>query len=351
VAKLRVLVVEDSTTVRQRLCEALASDPGIEIVGEASDGEQAIERCERLRPDVMTLDMILPVMNGVPATEHIMANFPTPILIVSASTNRGELFTTYEALAAGAVDVLEKPRADEPDDAEWDRRFIAAVKLVARIPVIRHPRFRLARLRCNAEPRLAARTQRSRLLALGASTGGPAAIVQVLSSLPVDYPIPILLVLHIGPPFDAAFVEWLGTRTRHVVRSAQDGEPLASLFGVRMAPAGSHLSVRGGCTRLSSEPERNSCRPSIDVLFDSLAREVGAGVAACLFTGMGRDGASGLLAIRNAGGLTFAQDEATSIVYGMPREAARLGAAQRILPLERIGPELAALSFDGKAAR
>jgi two-component system, chemotaxis family, protein-glutamate methylesterase/glutaminase len=179
----------------------------------------------------------------------------------------------------------------------------------------------------------------------------PPLAVTPLCSLPVDYPIPILLVLHIGPPFDAAFVEWLGVRTRHVVRSAQDGEPLASLSGVRMAPAGSHLSARGGCTRLTSEPERNSCRPSIDVLFESLAREVGAGVAACLFTGMGRDGASGLLAIRNAGGLTLAQDEATSIVYGMPREAARLGAPQRILPLERIGPELAALSLDGRAAR
>src|ERR1700679_724416 len=140
---IRVLVVEDSVSVRKRLVDVLTGDPGVEVVGEAADGKEAIALCQSLRPDVVTLDMVLPIMSGLAATEYIMAHFPTPILIVSASTNRGELFKTYEALAAGAVDVFEKPRGDERD-GEWERRFIAAVKLIAKIKVITHPRARLS---------------------------------------------------------------------------------------------------------------------------------------------------------------------------------------------------------------
>jgi two-component system chemotaxis response regulator CheB len=145
---LRVLVVEDSLTVRRRLCETLASDPSIEVIGEADNGQRGIELCQSLRPDVMTLDMDLPVMSGLSATEFIMAHCPTPILIVSASTNRGDLFKTYDALSAGAVDVLEKPRGDDTD-AGWDERFRDAVRLVSRIKVITHPR---ARLGLSAQP-------------------------------------------------------------------------------------------------------------------------------------------------------------------------------------------------------
>src|ERR1700674_995812 len=147
--KTRVLVVEDSLTVRKRLVEILVSDPEIELVGEAEDGKRAIEICRQCRPDVITMDMMLPVMSGLAATEYIMAHCPTPILVVSASTNRGELFKIYEALAAGAVDVLEKPTGTEADGA-WERRFLTTVKLVARIRVITHPRARLAGLRSRA---------------------------------------------------------------------------------------------------------------------------------------------------------------------------------------------------------
>src|ERR1700721_2877013 len=141
--KLRVLVADDSLTIRRRFCEILAADPELEVIGEAEDGKRAIELCEALRPDVVTLDMVMPVMSGLAATEYIMAYMPTPILIVSASTNRGELFQTYDALAAGAIDVLDKPTLSDVDTA-WERRFVAAVKLVARIKVITHPRARLA---------------------------------------------------------------------------------------------------------------------------------------------------------------------------------------------------------------
>src|SRR5207247_7888626 len=179
--RIRVLVVEDSLTVRKRIVEVLAGDPGLEVIGEAEDGKQAIELCQRLRPDVLTLDMMLPVMTGLAATEFIMAYCPTPILIVSASTNRGELFRTYEALAAGAVDVFEKPSAIELDDG-WDRTLVSAVKLVSRIKVITHPRGRLNGPR--APSARSASPSSCRALAIGASTGGPAALVEILQGLP-----------------------------------------------------------------------------------------------------------------------------------------------------------------------
>jgi two-component system chemotaxis response regulator CheB len=319
----------------------------IEIAGEAADGKQAIELCRELQPDVMTLDMMLPVMSGLAATEYIMAHCPTPILIVSSSTNRGAVFKTFDALAAGAVDVLEKPRGDEAD-GDWERKFVSTVKLVSRIKVITHPRGRLAGL-ARAPPEqilfpTAALSQSYRVVALGASTGGPNAIVLVLRSLRMVLTFPVLIVLHLGEQFGAAFADWLETQTPHSVAYAEDGEPVASIGGrVVLAPPGRHLLVRGGRLRLTSDPERQSCRPSIDVLFESLAREYGAETLACLLTGMGRDGAAGLLEIRKAGGYTIAQDEASSIVYGMPREAVALGAAERVLPLGQIGPAISEL--------
>jgi two-component system chemotaxis response regulator CheB len=346
--KLRVVVIEDSLTVRRRICEALASDPNIEVIAEADNGQRAIELCQTLRPDVMTLDMILPVMSGLSATEYIMAHCPTPILIVSASTNRGELFKTYDALAAGAVDVLDKPRGDGGDD-EWNHRLVAAVRLVAKIKVITHPRARLALGRAassvstfSKEPASSPGTGPLSLIALGASTGGPSALVSVLRDLPSHSKLLILLVLHIDEPFGTAFAEWLSEQTPHAVRFAQGGEPLESEAGrVLMAPPGRHLVLEGSRLQLNNAPERHSCRPSIDTLFESIALGAAPRSAAALLTGMGRDGASGMLALRQAGGFTIAQDEESSVVFGMPREAALLGGASRVLPLSEIGRCLA----------
>jgi len=345
-SRIRVLVVEDSLTVRKHLCGILEADSNFEVVGEAEDGKQAIELCHSLRPDVVTLDMMLPVMSGLAATEYIMAYCATPILIVSSSINRGELFKTYEALAAGAVEVMEKPRADEID-GEWERRFLAMAKLVARVRVVTHLRGKLnasSRARSAFPSTLTSpcTSHACNLVALGASTGGPSAIVEVLRALPAGFPLPILIVIHIGEPFGTAFAEWLDGQTPHTVRIAQNGKRLAEA-GVFIAPPNHHLIVRNGCIYLTDAPERHSCRPSVDVLFESLATEYGSAVAACLLTGMGQDGARGLLAIRAAGGLTIAQDEASSVVYGMPREAALLGAAQHVLPIAEIGPMLGAL--------
>lgn len=344
----RVLVVEDSLTVRKRMLAVLSADPDIEVVGEAEDGQRGIELCMSLRPDVVTLDMMLPIMSGLAATEYIMAYCPTPILIVSASTNRGELFKTYEALAAGALDVLEKPTGDEADGV-WEQKLTSTVKLIARLKVITHPRGRLGRAGGRATFPVTtpvASGSGPRLVAIGVSTGGPAALVTILRALPRGFPLPILVVIHIGKLFAPAFADWLDGQSPIRVSYARDGEALPPIGEGRvlLASPDFHLVLRNDKLRFTQDPERHSCRPAVDVLFNSLAREVGAACIACLLTGMGKDGAEGLLAIRRAGGRTIAQDEATSVVFGMPREAILLGAAEQILPLDRVAPTLDSLT-------
>lgn len=360
---LRVLVVDDSVTVRKRLREILEADPDIGAVGEAADGREAIELCLRLRPDVITMDMAMPVMSGLAATEYIMAHQPTPILLISSSTNRGDLLHTYDALAAGAVDAFDKP-SGAPSDDSWSRHFVGTVKLVARIPVVtRGWRTGASAVRAAQEavragvavPRRpeGSRADRPRLrvAALGASTGGPAALATVLHGLPRTFTVPVLVVLHIGPPFAQALTDWLDAQSWRDARYARAGEAVADAAGqVLVAPPDQHLRVYEGRVRLDSGSERNGCRPSVDVLFESLADDYGAAAAGCLLTGMGRDGAAGLLRLRTAGGLTIAQDEQTSVLYGMPREARLLGAAEHVLPLDQIGPALAAAAAD-RAAR
>jgi two-component system chemotaxis response regulator CheB len=347
---IRVLVVEDSATMRHHLRESLAVDPDLHVVGEAVDGKQAVELCGRLRPDVVTMDMMLPTMSGLVATEHIMADFPTPILVVS-SADRQELFSTYNALAAGAVDVLEKPRGDG-SDAGWERRLCSAVRLVSRIRVITHPRARLDGRDRQTRPPAAEKQPvvqgdgALRVVALGASTGGPGALTELLRALPAGFRTPVLCVQHIAAsePFAVAFSDWLADQTGHDVSYAVDGT-LVSLLANRvvLAPPDRHLLVRDGVLRLDSGPLRHSCRPAVDVLFESVAGEYGAAAAGALLTGMGRDGAEGLLRMRARGATTFAQDEASCVVYGMPREAALLGAAAYVLPPARIAAKIGEL--------
>jgi two-component system chemotaxis response regulator CheB len=339
---IRVLVVEDSATVRHRLCEALSEDSGIEVAGTAETGHGAVEQTRALRPDVITMDIMLPGMNGLTATEQIMAHLPTPILVVSAADNRCEAFTTYEALRAGAVDALDKPTGDISDD-EWDRRLRSAVRVVSKVAVITHPRAKLTRLRpAPTQPpsTVAVPADAPQLVAIGASTGGPAAVVDLLNAVPPDIGVPILLVQHIGAAFSQSYVEWLDGQTRHRAVCARDGDPIRP-GRVTVASADRHLTVRDGRLRLDDGPQRHHCRPSVDVLFESVAREYPAAATGCLLTGMGRDGAAGLLAMRRTGCRTFAQDEASCVVYGMPREAVLLDAAEEVLPPAEIGRRLA----------
>jgi two-component system chemotaxis response regulator CheB len=346
-----VLVVDDSLTTRKRLIEALAGAPDLEVVGEAADGRDGVALCSALRPDLVTMDMVMPVMSGLAATEQIMARFPTPILVVSASADRAEAGSTFDALAAGAVDVLHKPGPGEPA-ARWAERLRAAARMAARIPVIRRPRARRAlpaTARREPERGLAPRGDveparapgKRSLVALGGSTGAPAAVAGILERLPSSFPLPILLVIHLSPLFSASFADWLAGRSRLRVRVAADGDPIAAGV-VLLAPPERHMILRDGRVRLTNDPERHSCRPSVDVLFESVAQEVGRAVIACLLSGMGADGAAGLAAIRRAGGDTVAQDEETSEIWGMPGAAVKLGAAARVLPIGAIAPALIA---------
>jgi two-component system chemotaxis response regulator CheB len=267
------------------------------------------------------------------------------------------LFKTYDALAAGALDALDKPKGNELDDV-WEKKLVATVKLISRIRVITHPRARLSRMRQapgtqpdGAQQPQALQNSRSlRAVAIGVSTGGPGALIELLRGLPHGFPLPILLVMHVGKLFTPAFAEWLDAQSSVRVGYAVDGDPLppCGQGRVLMAPPDSHLMLSQGKLRLAQDPERHSCRPSIDVLFESFAQELSAEGAGCLLTGMGRDGAAGLLAIRRAGGRTIAQDEATSVVFGMPREAILLGAAEQVLPLHQIAPRLGMMA--GSAA-
>lgn len=350
---IRVLVAEDSPTVRAHIVRVLRAAPGITVVGEAADGRQAIEACLALRPDVITLDMMMPVLSGLAATEYIMAFAPTPIIIVSGSTDRGEVFRTMDALSAGALDVLEKPKSHESIEA-WEARLIDTVRVASRIRVITHPRGRLRRtlqLDLSPDQLLVSRPGTGpRLVAIGASTGGPKAIVDVLHELPRTFTLPILIVTHISQAFSAGFVDWLAANVPLPVRGARDGDDLTHP-GVLVAPADRHMTVQSGQIRLLDAAPRHSCRPSVDVLFESVAAASGGNGIAVLLTGMGRDGAEGLLAIRRAGGVTMAQDEKSSVIFGMPGEAVRLGAAEHVLPPAELGALLRALDMTAQHKR
>ncbi len=345
-------------TIRALLFELLGSDREVEVIGQADNGLTAITLCEQLRPDVITMDMVMPTMGGLRATEYIMAHCPTPILVVSSSVNRGELLDTYQALAAGALDVMEKPSGDELNET-WRTEFLSRVKLISRIRVISHLRARRDLIQPNDGlhsqvlpselqsplPSVQHQLGQYQIVAIGASTGGPSAIAQLLQGLPSSLKLPIVIVLHISATFGSAFAQWLDDQTDRKVCLASDNQLIHGMEGkVIVAPPNAHLEVRDGLFHLTDGPERNSCRPSIDILFESLALEYGAGVIACILTGMGRDGAAGLATIRRLGGLTIAQDEETSVVYGMPREALELGGVDLVLPLGEIGPRLSAIA-------
>jgi two-component system, chemotaxis family, protein-glutamate methylesterase/glutaminase len=335
---LRILIAEDSPTVRRRLVDAFSADAGCMVAAETADGDRAFELCQRLRPDVVALDLALSKLNGVELTRRIMAHCPTPIVVFSSPENRTRGLHLLDALSAGAVDAMERPSLTTAE--AWMVELLARVKLAARVPSITHP---LGRLKLEPEP---LRDLPARAVVMGASTGGPAAMKDILQRLPRDFPLPILLVMHLAEQFELSMVEWLGKYSPLPVRQAVDGEVLPSVCrpAVVLARANRHMVLSEGLLRLTHGPERHSCRPSVDVLFESVARELGGRAIGCLLTGMGRDGAEGMDALRRSGAVTLAQDEASSVVFGMPREAIRLGAAKHVVGLQDIPGWLAALA-------
>lgn len=343
---IKVLIVEDLLVVREFLAYILNSDPEIDIIGVACNGEEAIESVERNRPDIITMDIVMPKMNGFEATRKIMETYPTPIVIVSGNLDTREVATTFRAMEAGALAVVQRPVGiGHPDHEAMVAKLIQTVKLMSEVKVVRRwarPRPEKAVPKVLPEARCARAPAEIKLVAIGASTGGPTALQTILSGLPRDFPVPVLIVQHMTLGFIQGFSEWLAQASGFPVRVATQGEPL--LPGqAYVAPDGAHLGVETGRIALSQDEPENGLRPSVSYLFRSVARVFGRNAAGVLLTGMGTDGAKALKLMEEQGALTLAQDKESAVVHGMPGEAIKIGAATYVLSPERIAALLTGL--------
>ncbi len=331
---IRVLVADDSELFRELLSRVVAAEPGFEVVAVAADGNAAAALAQSLRPDVITMDLNMPDADGFSGIARIMADTPTPILVLTA--NREEA-VGFRALTLGALDILEKPHANT-DLEEYGHLLRSRLRLLAGVKVIRH----LRGLRGQRAPAARA-SARADLIAIGASLGGPRALATLLRGLPADFAAPVAVVQHIADGFTEGLASWLASESRLDVREAHDGDALRP-GRVVLAPSGFHLLVVEGMVRLSDAPPVDTFKPSVTPLFLSAAKAYGGRVCGVMLTGMGRDGAEGLRAIKEAGGPTLAQDETTSAVFGMPRAAIELGAVDKVLPIEDIARALVELT-------
>lgn len=350
---IRVLIVDDSLTVRKEIGRILRTSPGITIAGEAGDGQEAIAATKKLRPDVIVMDIVMPVISGPEAVEQIMSAVPCPIVILSSSTNRGERYKTWDALLAGAVARIEKTDV-EKNPSRWEQELIMTVRAAARMKVegLRHYQSPVDRDEAKITDRPPDTRDRYNVVAFGGSTGGIGVIANILRALPTGFALPVLLVIHLADTQESTFGRWLDGHCRLKVAFALGGERLVDHGGsVLIAPPGRHMIVTDGTIRLDASPPVNFCRPSVDVLFDSLARDDQTTPIAVLLTGIGWDGARGLRAIKKNGGYTICQDESTSIVFGMPRAAIELGAANAVLPDHKIVSKIVALAGSMRAGR
>jgi len=347
----RVLIVDDSALVRQVLTEILSADATLQVVGTAGDPYVAWEKIQRLRPDVLTLDVEMPRMDGLTFLERLMRLRPLPVLMVSSLTQRGAE-TTLRALELGAVDFVGKPRLDvAAETLELAHEIREKVRAVAGARVRRPARStappqRPAAAAAGSDRPPALFSATHKVVAVGASTGGTEALRVFLGELPADAP-GVVVMQHMPEHFTRSFAERLDTLCRIGVTEARDGDRLLPGHAL-IAPGGRHLSVmRSGASytvRVTDGAPVNRHRPSVDVLFHSCAEQLGQNAVGILLTGMGDDGARGLLALRRAGAATIAQDEATCVVFGMPRAAIELGAADEVLPLERIAAKALSLA-------
>lgn len=337
---LRILVVDDSSVARHLIVRVLERDPQLRVVGEAVNGKQAVAMAERLRPDVITMDIHMPIMDGLEAIRSIMEQSAVPVVVVTSSASPEDTALSFEAVKAGALTVIEKPKGPGSPEFETQAelllnavREMAGMKLVTRRPrrgaVVKQPR---------SLPKGPIR--RVDLVAIAASTGGPAALATVLGALPADIPVPILVVQHISEGFDSGFARWLDTMTPLKVMLAQPRHSLRP-GEVVVAPNGRHLGVSSNLqVILDNSPPMGGHRPSASYLFQSVAKSCGPKALGVILTGMGADGSPGLVQMKNAGGWIIAQDEATSVVYGMPGRSVEAGAVDCVLPLEEIAPEI-----------
>ena len=338
---IRVVIADDSLVAREMLAQILSSDPGIEVVGQAKDGEEVVDMVGRLRPDLVTMDIHMPKMDGLKATEKIMAFTPTPILIVSSSVHGEGMGSAFDALALGALEVIKKP---EPRDwADLDRigrDVLRKVKILANVRVITHVRGRREHADIIGH-RIGSPVTRS-MIAIGSSTGGPSALLAVLGRLPADLPVPILVAQHIAEGFVPGLVSWLDSGCKIKVVAAEPGvRPAAGT--AYFAPTGSNMIIDGSVLRFQAPTRGQLYIPSADTLFESVAQCYGKRSIGVLLTGMGADGAVGLKRMNERGAVTIAQDEATSTVFGMPKAAIDMGAVDTVLAVNDIAAGIEAL--------
>lgn len=338
-APLRVLVVDDSAFFRRLIGEVLARDPGLRVAGVARTGADAVEKVKALRPDVVTMDVNMPEMNGLEALRHIMQEAPTPVVMLSSLTTEGAE-ETLQALQEGAVDFLCKPALHQTGGT-WQDDLILKVKVAARANLKRSgiP----GRARRVAPPAQGARrlSGMARAVVIGTSTGGPKALQEVIPRLPADLPVGVLVVQHMPAGFTRTLAQRLDAASPLRVKEAEHGEPVRP-GTVYIAPGDHHLRVNArGEVQLGQDPPIASLRPSVDALFESAAEVYGSGTVAAVLTGMGSDGTRGAGLIKRAGGWVLAEDQTTCVVYGMPRSVIEEGYADRVVPLGEVADELA----------
>lgn len=350
---VRVLIVDDSAVVRQLLTRELKRDPMIEVVGTAPDPYIARDKIVSLKPDVLTLDIEMPRMDGVTFLHKLMEHHPMPVIVLSSLTEAGTR-TALEAMAAGAVEVLHKP-GSAYTVGDMGAVLAETIKTAARArarPASAAPPVPVEKRRpAAAEPRHSLAETTDKIFALGASTGGVQALTEVLTALPATAP-GTLIVQHMPAKFTASFAGRLDGICAMEVKEAADGDTVIPGRAL-IAPGGLHMLLRRSGARYYVEvrdgPEVHHQRPSVEVMFNSVAKYAGANAVGAILTGMGADGATGLLAMRKAGARTIAQDEASSVVFGMPMEAIKCGGAEFVVPLPQVATKLLALARQGGA--
>ena len=342
--KVRVLVVDDSALMRKLIPQMLEADPAIEVVGTAMDGTFCLKKIEELRPDVITLDLQMPGMNGIDTLKEIMRRDPLPVIVVSSHSTEGAS-VTFKALGLGAFDFVTKPQDASAHMADTATELIAKIKAAADCKVVRPGTFEAAAPVAKISATKSA-PPATKLVAIGISTGGPQALEFLLAQLPPDFPGAIVIVQHMPEGFTEMFARRLDELCSLRVKEAQSGDVLQA-GRVLVCPGSRHMKVKrltmGDIVVLNDDVRVNGHRPSVDVLFNSAAAEFGSQTVAVIMTGMGDDGAEGLGAVKRAGGMTIAQSEESCVVYGMPKAAIERGYATRVVALDVLSSTLQAL--------
>ncbi|WP_457354554.1 chemotaxis-specific protein-glutamate methyltransferase CheB [Roseateles sp. P5_D6] len=338
---MKIAIVNDLPLAVEALRRVLALKPEHRVVWVAENGAQAVQRCAELRPDLVLMDLLMPVVDGVEATRRIMAETPCAILLVTSNMGANTA-RVFDAMGHGALDVVDTPTLAGADPHAGAAPLLAKIEIIGKLIGDSAPA-RVDAARSAARPR---KSCPQPLIAIGASAGGPAALATLLHGLPADFPGAVVIVQHVDEQFAAGMAQWLGQHSTLPVRVAAEGDrPTAGV--VLLAATNDHLRlVAGGCLAYTPIPREYVYRPSVDVFFHSACALWRGGVVGVLLTGMGRDGALGLKALRDQGHHTIAQDQASCAVYGMPRAAVALGAAVDVLPIDAIASRLrAALSM------